>query len=108
MKLKVRDKVKVLAGKDKGKISTIIRVLKKRGRVVVEKVNMVTKHLKKSTQKPGQKIQFEASIDISNVQLMCPRCEKSARVGYQMLKDGNKERICKRCKQPVDQPYSKK
>jgi large subunit ribosomal protein L24 len=108
MKLKVQDKVKVLAGKDKGKTSVISRVLKKRHKVVAEKVNIVTKHIKKSSSGPGQKIQFEAPVDSSNLMLLCPRCDKPTRVGYRMLENGRKERVCKKCEQPVDGPVTKK
>lgn len=102
MKVKLNDQVIVIAGKDKGKKGKIIRVVSKNNKVVVEKVNMRTKHIKKTAQKAGEKIKFEASIDASNVMVICPSCEKMARVGFKRLENGKKQRICKKCKDSID------
>lgn len=102
MKLKLNDLVQVIAGKDKGKKGKIIKIDHKKNRIVVEKVNMRTKHMKKSNDKRGEKIKFEASIDVSNVMIFCPHCTKRVRVTYKILKNGKKERICRKCKETLD------
>ncbi len=102
MKLKLNDQVQVVTGKDKGKKGGIIKILSKQNKIVVEKVNIRTKHIKKTSQKPGERIQFEAPIDGSNVMLICPSCGKTARVGYKKLENNKKQRICKKCKESVE------
>lgn len=108
MKIKVNDKVLVQAGKDKGKVGKVLRVLKKSSKIVVEKVNIRIKHIKKTPQKAGEKISFEAPLNISNVMIVCPNCEKTTRVGYLIPEKGNKQRICKKCKQSLDQVVERK
>lgn len=95
MKIKANDKVLVISGKDKGKVSKVIRVIAKHNQIVVEKVNMRTKHIKKTTTQAGQKITFEAPMDVSNVMVMDPKENKPTRVGYRILENGKKERISK-------------
>lgn len=102
MKLKLNDQIQVITGKDKGKKGLIIKILSKQNKIVVEKVNIRTKHIKKTTQKPGEKIQFEAPIDSSNAMLICPQCGKLSRVGYKKLESNKKQRICKKCKESVE------
>lgn len=102
MKVKINDQVVVIAGKDKGKKGKVIRVISKDKRIVVEKINMRTKHVKKTAQKAGEKIKYEAAIDVSNVMVICPSCEKFVRVGYKKLENGKKQRICKKCKDSID------
>ncbi len=95
MKIKANDKVLVISGKDKGKISKVIRVIAKHNQIVVEKVNMRTKHIKKTSTRAGEKITFEAPMDASNVMVMDPKENKPTRVGYRILENGKKERISK-------------
>ncbi len=102
MKLKVQDQIKVLSGKDKGKTGKVMKIYRKQNKVVVEKVNMRTKHIKKTQQRAGEKIVFEAPIDASNVIVICPQCKKTTRVGYKKLEKGKKERICKKCSETLD------
>jgi len=102
MKLKATDTVKVSAGKDKGKEGSILKILRKSNKIVVEKVNIRTKHIKKTAQKPGEIIKFEAPIDASNVMIICPNCKKTTRVGYNVPKKGRKGRVCKKCKESID------
>lgn len=102
MKLKNNDQVVVIAGKEKGKKGKITKILVKQERIVVEKLNMRTKHIKKSQGKPGERIKFEAPMHISNAMLLCPHCGKATRVGYKKLTNGKKQRICKKCKEAVD------
>ncbi len=95
MKLKKNDKVLVISGKDRGKVGVIMRVIEKRNKVVVEKVNMRTKHIKKTQAGPGQKIQFEGPIDASNVMVLDPTTNKPSRIGYKKVAGAKKERISK-------------
>jgi large subunit ribosomal protein L24 len=96
MKLSHGDSVIVTAGKDKGKKGTIMRVLADQNRVIVSGVNMVTKHVRKTTQEAGKKIKFEVSIHASNVAIVDPKTGKPTRVGYKVDKaTGKKVRIAK-------------
>lgn len=95
MKLKLNDTVLVIAGKDRGKVGKIIKVIHKHGRIVVEKVNIRTKHVRKTAQRAGEKISFEASIDASNVMILDPKENKPTRIAYKILESGKKERISK-------------
>jgi len=74
---------------------------------VIEKLNMSTKHVKKTRGKAGEKIQFEAPMHVSNVMLLCPNCGKMTRVGYKKLNSGKKQRICKKCKESIDKESKK-
>lgn len=95
MKLKKGDKVIVTTGKDRGKTGTVLEVLPKINKVVVEGVNLRTKFVKKSQQGPGQQVQFPAKMDASNVMLADPKTSKPTRVGYE-IKNGKKTRIAKK------------
>lgn len=108
MKIHVNDNVMVISGKDKGKKGLVMRLSDKSGKVVVEKVNIRTKHIKKSQGQAGQKIKFEAPISASNVMVICPNCSKVTRVAQLILKTGKKQRVCKKCNQTLDKPFEKK
>jgi large subunit ribosomal protein L24 len=96
MKLSQGDSVIVTAGKDKGKKGSIMRVLAEQNRVIVSGVNMVTKHVKKTTQEAGKKIKYEVSLHASNVAILDPKTGKATRVGYKVEKDtGKKTRFAK-------------
>lgn len=99
MNIKKGDKVKMLSGKDRGKIGRVSSVLGRAGknRIVVEGLNKVKKHQrpKKQGQK-GQIIEVERSVDISAAQLICANCGRPTRVGYR-LEGQNKVRICRKC-----------
>ncbi len=103
MKIKTGDKVVVTAGKDKTSTGKVMRTFKKTKKVVVEKVNMQKKHIKKTTTRPGEIIQYEAPIHASNLKVICPSCNKTTRVGYTKLENGKKQRVCKKCSQSLDQ-----
>ena len=103
MKIKKNDKVIVTAGKDKGKKGKIIKVISEKNRVVVEGVNFIKKHIKARRQgEKGQKITVSAPINISNVSLICPKCTKQTRIGYLILENKEKHRVCKKCKENID------
>nr|WP_320010069.1 50S ribosomal protein L24 [uncultured Desulfobulbus sp.] len=101
--LRVNDKVEVIAGKDKGRVGKVLRVDRDNDRVVVERINMIKKHQKATdATQSGQIIEREAGIHISNVMLVCPECAETVRVGKQILDDGTKVRICKKCKATIE------
>ena len=100
MKIKKGDTVKVIAGKDSGKEGKVVSVDVKGGKVVVEGINMVTKHAKPSQANPnGGIVQKEAAIDISNVMLVVNG--KATRVGFE-IKDGKKVRVAKATGEVID------
>lgn len=101
MKLQTSDTIIVITGKDKGKTGKILRVLPDTERVIVEGVNMRTRHIRKTPQRPGQIIRYEASIHISNVMLLDLKTKKRARIGYQ-INDGKKVRISKRSGEVIE------
>ncbi|MFA6521558.1 MAG: 50S ribosomal protein L24 [Candidatus Gracilibacteria bacterium] len=102
MKIHLDDKVMVIAGKYKGKSGKVMRTYPKAHRVVVEKINLITRHIKKKPNQPGQKIHYEGKIDVSNVIILCPHCEKPTRVSHIRLDSGKKQRVCKKCNQSLD------
>ena len=101
MKIKKGDTVLIISGKDKGKKAKVLTVFPKEKRVIVEGLNLRKKHVrpKKSGQK-GQIVEISAAIDISNTKFICPKCNKSARIGFKIT-EKNKFRICKKCGQEV-------
>ena len=110
MKVKIRkgDTVKVISGRmeDRGKSGQVINVLLDERRVVVQGVNIRTKHQKQVQTAAGRnmnpgRIQFEGSIDISNVMLVCPKCKEPTRVSVQRVEDGV-HRVCKNCQALID------
>jgi large subunit ribosomal protein L24 len=107
MKIRKGDEVEVISGRweDKGKRGEVIRVLPKESRVIVQGVNLRKKHQSQvqtqgRTLTPGI-IEFEGSIDVSNVMLVCPKCNEPTRVGIQR-EDGEAIRVCKRCEALID------
>lgn len=97
MKIHKGDKVKVLAGKDKGRESTVSRVIPKENRIIVERINIAKKHFRPTqTVTQGGIIEKDMPIDASNVQIMCSVCGPT-RVGYETNSDGVKKRICRKC-----------
>lgn len=96
MKIHQGDLVLIISGKDKGKQGTVLRVLASKNHVVVEGINMRTRHIKKTPQAAGQRIQYEASLDASKVMIVDPKTKKATRIGYSIdAKTGSKKRIAK-------------
>ena len=92
------DTVKVIGGNHRGKVGKVLKVFPKTNRVIGEKVRLVKRHTKpRSQQDQGGIIEKEASIHMSNVMLVCPKCSKPSRTGTSILADGNKVRVCKAC-----------
>ena len=101
-KLRINDKVEVITGKDKGRVGKILSIDLEKSKIVVERINIVKKHQKPTdASQSGQILEKEAGISISNVMLVCPECAETVRVGKQILEDGTKVRICKKCKATI-------
>ncbi len=98
MHIRKKDKVKIIAGNDRGKIGEVLKVFPDSDRVVVEKVNLIKRHQRKSQQMPqGGIVEKEAPIAVANVMLICPKCGNPARTGTVELGDGSRVRTCKKC-----------
>ncbi len=102
-KIKRGDKVIVRSGKDRGKTGEVLRVLRSRERLVVQGVNMVSKHRRPTQASPGGIEQIEASIHLSNVGVVDPGTSKATRIGFRTLEDGRKVRFAKASGEVVDQ-----
>jgi large subunit ribosomal protein L24 len=101
--IKKDDFVKVIAGKDRGKQGKVLRIFPKEGRLTVERINMLKRHTRPSQRmQQGGIIEREGKIHISNVMLVCTKCERGVRVGHRQLEDGKKVRICRRCSEVLD------
>lgn len=104
-KLHVRkgDTVIVLSGKDKGKKGKVLVAFPSEGKVLVEDVNVVTKHKKPSpTMQQGGLLKQEAPVFAAKVMLVCPACKQPTRVASQILGNGTKVRVCKKCNENID------
>jgi len=97
------DTVVVIAGKEKGKRGKVLAILSSRDRVIVERVNFIKRH-QRPTQKvrQGGIIEREGSLHLSNVMLVCGKCNRPTRVGVRILVDGRRARVCGRCGEIVD------
>ncbi|MBR9987871.1 MAG: 50S ribosomal protein L24 [Desulfosarcina sp.] len=101
--IKKDDKVKVIAGKDKGKVGKVLKVNGKKHRLLVENINVVKRHTKPSAQnRQGGILESEALIHWSNVMLMCNKCIEPVRVKTKTLDDGKRVRICRKCSEIID------
>ena len=101
--IKKNDQVIVISGNEKGKKGKVLSVDHENGRVIVEGVNMATMHKKPRRQgETGGIIKQEAALDMSNVMHICKKCGKPTRIGYTVLKDGSKVRVCKKCNENFD------
>ena len=96
--VKTGDTVKIISGRDRGKQGKVLAVSPKEGKVIVEKCNMVSKHVKpRRMGEPGGIIKAEGAMYASKVQIVCPRCKKQTRVAHKIYEDGSKARICAKC-----------
>ena len=94
--VKKGDTVLILSGKSKGKKGKVLEVSPKEGKVIVEKANLVTKHVKPRRQgETGGRIEAEGAIYACKVQVICPKCKQPTRTGSKVLEDGTKVRVCK-------------
>jgi large subunit ribosomal protein L24 len=109
MHVKTGDEVLVIAGKDKGKRGKVREAQPKDGRVIVESLNIIKRHMKqRGPNKPSGIVEREAPIDASNVMLICPNCGRASRTGYRLIEETDhkgrqrKVRFCKACDAVVD------
>ena len=101
--LKKDDQVEVIAGKDKGRVGKVLRVFPDENKAIVERVNMVKRHTKaREMNQQGQIVDKESPIQVSNLQLICPECTKTGRIGKRILDDGKKIRFCKSCGESIE------
>lgn len=103
MKIRKGDNILIIAGKDNGKKGKVRQALPKKDAVIIEGLNMIKRHSRtKGQARQGGIIELESPINISNVMLICNKCNKPARVGFRILPDGKKARICKVCHEAID------
>ncbi|MBW1971342.1 MAG: 50S ribosomal protein L24 [Deltaproteobacteria bacterium] len=101
--IKVNDLVMVVSGKERGKSGRILKVFPKKNRVIVEKINFIKRHTRPgSASRQGGILEKEGTIHISNVMILCDKCNRPVRVGHLTLEDGKKVRVCKRCGEVID------
>ena len=99
-KIKKNDTVKILVGKDRGKSGKVLSVFPKGGRAIVQGLNLVKKHARRTKEdQQGGIIQMESPIHISNLMVVCQKCNKPTRISFSILSDGTKTRICVKCKE---------
>jgi len=100
-KIKKGDEVMMICGKDKGKRGKVLRVISKKGKIVVEGLNLAKKHRRPTRQgEKGEVILLPQAVDISNVALYCSHCGRAVKVGYRFSGD-EKIRVCKKCQEPI-------
>lgn len=106
MHIKKGDKVKVLAGKDRGKVSQVLQVFPEAGRASVEGANLLVKHLRPRRQgEKGQRIEFPSPLHVSNLMLVCPKCGQASRAGHKTVEvsgQTKKYRVCRKCGQTIE------
>jgi large subunit ribosomal protein L24 len=102
LSIKKNDTVLVVTGKEKGKKGRVISVEPKNDKILIERINIIKRHMKPSKKySQGGIIEKEAPLHISNVMLVCSKCGKPTRIGNTVLSDGKKARICKKCKEVI-------
>ena len=103
--IKKNDTVYVLSGKDRGKTGKVLKVFLDKNRAVVEGLNYIQKHTRPNPQKnvKGGILPKESPIHISNLMVVCKRCNKHSRVGFNVMQDGRKVRVCKNCNELLDE-----
>lgn len=101
--IRKEDTVLVIAGKEKGKRGRVLSVILSKDRLIIEKINVIKRHMKKSRKyAQGGVIEKEAPIHLSNVMLLCPKCNKPTRIANVTLESGKKLRSCRKCREVID------
>ena len=101
--IKKNDTVMVVTGRERGKTGKVLRVLPEKRRALVERLNMVKRHTKaRGPQSPHGIVEKEAAIHLSNLMIMCDRCDAPVRMGKRLLEDGHDVRVCRRCGDQLD------
>lgn len=104
MRIKVGDVVQVITGNDRNSKGKVLKVDRDAGKLIVEGINRVYKHVRRSQRNPqGGRLSKEMPIQLSNVQLICPKCNRPTRVGARTTDDGTKHRTCRKCDSNIDQ-----
>mgnify|MGYP000844974645 CR=1 FL=1 len=102
MKIHKNDTVKIISGKDKGKVGKVLKVFPKENKILVEGLHLFKKHVKPKKQgQKGEVILTPQPLHVSNVMFVCPACQKPTKVGYQVENNQEKIRICKKCKNRI-------
>jgi len=102
--IKKEDTVLVIAGREKGKKGRVLSVMPAKSSLIIEKINIIKRHMKPNRKyAQGGIIEKEAPINMSNVILVCPKCNKSTRIANLVMENGKKVRTCKKCKEVIDQ-----
>jgi large subunit ribosomal protein L24 len=101
-RLRKGDTVKVIAGKEKGKTGKIQSTIADKQRVIIEKVNLIKRHKRPDAKGKGGIVEKEGSIHVSNVMYLCNKCNTGVRIGYKILEDGKKVRVCAKCHEILD------
>jgi large subunit ribosomal protein L24 len=103
VQIRKNDSVMVIAGKERGKTGKVLRVLKEKDAVIIERLNIVKRHTKpRGPQQTGGIVEKEAAIHASNIMILCEKCNAPARIGHKILTDGKKIRICRNCSESLD------
>ncbi len=103
MRIRTGDRVQIVVGKDKGKVGNVLRSLPRENRVIIEGLNMVSKHQRASRQMmQGGIIEQPSPVHVSNVKLVCRNCDRPVRTGSRTLSSGRKVRYCKNCDENID------
>ena len=101
--VKTGDEVLVLSGKDRGKTGVILHMIPEKDRAIVEGINMIIKHMRRtSPQEQSGRIEREGTIHVSNLKLICPRCNQPTRTSRRKLETGFRVRICKKCEEVTE------
>jgi large subunit ribosomal protein L24 len=103
--VKKNDQVYVLAGKERGKSGKVLRVFRDGSRAIVEGLNNIQKHTRPNPQRniKGGILPKESPIHVSNLMVLCKRCNKRTRIGYSTMQDGRKVRVCRKCSELLDE-----
>ncbi|KJR43195.1 Ribosomal protein L24 [Candidatus Magnetoovum chiemensis] len=103
LSIKKEDNVLILSGKEKGKKGRVLRIVSEKGKIIIEKINIIKKHMKPNKQNAqGGIIEKEGPINFSKIMLLCPRCGKPTKIANKKLDTGKKVRVCKKCKEVMD------
>jgi len=97
LNIKKNDRVMVIAGREKGKVGKVLKVIPDKERVIVEKVNMIKRHTRPAGRNQGGILEKEGPLHISNLMIMCDKCNAPRRVGRKVLEDGKHVRVCRKC-----------
>ncbi len=102
LKIKKNDRVMVIAGREKGKVGKVLKVMPEKGRVIVEKVNMIKRHTRAGGKNQGGILEKEGPLHVSNLMIMCGRCNQAVRAGSKVLEDGKRVRVCRKCGEELE------